>query len=95
MLRKSHTDLAIDCYGEALAIAKSWLRNLSRGRLPRAKTPRLWLTHGHSYRVRDGYVEVLGGYRLRVIGWDRRYDSYPNRDARLILKDGKLILETS
>jgi hypothetical protein len=43
----------------------------------------------------DGCVELLGGFRLRVIGWDRRYDSYSGGDARLLIKDGKLILEIS
>jgi len=63
--------------------------------MPRAKTPRLWLTHGYSYRVRDGYVEILGGFRLRIIGWDMRYDAYPNGDAILLFKDGKFILGIS
>lgn len=87
--------IAQDCYREAIAIAKSWLRNPNRGRIPRAKTLRLWLTHMQSYRIRDGYVEILGGFRLRIIGWDKRYDAYPSGDARLILKDGKFILEIS
>jgi hypothetical protein len=87
--------IAIDCYREAIAIAKSWLSNPNRGRVPRAKTPRLWLTHRYSYRIKNGYVEVLGGYRLRIVGWDRRYDDYPSGDARLLFKDGKLVLEVS
>jgi IS605 OrfB family transposase len=87
--------IAQDCYREAIAIARSWLGNPNRGRVPRAKTPRLWLTNKYSYRVRDSYVEVLGGFRLRIIGWDKRYDAYPSGDARLILKDGKFILEVS
>jgi IS605 OrfB family transposase len=87
--------VAIDCYREAIAIAKSWLNNPNRGNTPRAKTPRLWLTHKQSYRIKDGYIELLEGFRLKVIGWDRRYDNYPSGDARLIIKDGKLILEIS
>ena len=87
--------IAQDCYREAVAIAKSWLSNPNRGKVPRARTPRLWLTSGRSYRVRDGYVEILGGFRFRIIGWDRRYDSYPSGDARLLIKDGKFILEVS
>jgi len=87
--------VAQDCYREAIAIAKSWLGNPNRGRVPGAKTPRLWLTHGYSYRVRDGYVEILGGFRLRIIGWDMRYDNYPNGDAILLFKDGKFILGIS
>jgi IS605 OrfB family transposase len=84
--------IAQDCYREAIAIAKSWLGNQSRGGMPRARTPRLWLTRKYSYRVRDGYVEILGGFRLRIVGWDKRYDAYPSGDAKLILKDGKFIL---
>jgi IS605 OrfB family transposase len=87
--------IAQDCYREAIAIAKSWLSNSNRGRVPRAKTPRLWLTHGYSYRIRDGYVEVLGGYKLRIVGLDKRYDAYPSGDARLLIKDGKFVLEVS
>jgi len=87
--------VAIDCYREAMAITKSWLNNSNRGRVPRARTPRLWLTHRYSYRVRDGYVEILGGFRLRIIGWDMRYDNYPNGDAILLFKDGKFILGIS
>uniref|UniRef100_A0A7J2U377 Transposase n=1 Tax=Ignisphaera aggregans TaxID=334771 RepID=A0A7J2U377_9CREN len=87
--------VAQDCYREAIAIAKSWLSNPNRGRMPGARTPRLWLTHGYSYRVRDSYVEILGGYKLRIVGWDRRYDGYPSGDARLLFKDGKFILGIS
>jgi IS605 OrfB family transposase len=87
--------IAVDCYREAIAIAKSWLSNPNRGRVPRTRTLRIWLTNGCSYRVRDGCVEVLGGYKLRITGWDRRYDSYPNGDAILLFKDGKFILEIS
>jgi len=87
--------IAQDCYREAIAIAKSWLSNPSRGNMPRAMAPRIWLTNSYSYRVRDGYVEVLGGYKLRIIGWDSRYDNYPNREAKLVFKDGKFILVIS
>jgi hypothetical protein len=34
----------------------------------------------------------LGGYRLRIVGWDRRYDQYPNGEARLMYKEGKFFL---
>jgi len=87
--------IAQDCYREAIAIIRSWLSNPNRGRVPEARIPRLWLTHKYSYRVRDDRVEILGGFRLRVIGWDKRYDDHPSGDARLLLKDGKFILEIS
>jgi hypothetical protein len=45
-----------------------------------------------SYRIKDGYVEIIGGVRLRMIGWDGRYDNYDNKEARLIYKRDKLFL---
>ena len=87
--------IAQDCYREALAIAKSWFKNPNKGRIPTAKTPRIWLTNKLSYRVINDYVELLGGLKLRIIGWDKRYDCYPSGDARLILRNGKFILEIS
>ncbi|MCC6009563.1 MAG: hypothetical protein LM588_01005 [Fervidicoccaceae archaeon] len=87
--------IAQDCYREAIAIAKSWLNNPSRGNMPNAMAPRLWLTNKYSYRVKGGYIELLGGYRLRIIGWDKRYDVYPSGDAILLFRDGGFILEVS
>ena len=87
--------IAQDCYREAIAIAKSWLNNPSRGNIPRARTLRVWLAYRYSYRISGNHVEILGGYRLEIIGWDRRYDDYPSGDARLLFKDGKLVLEVS
>jgi len=52
----------------------------------------MWLTHEYGYRVKGGYVELIGGYRLRVIGWDRRYDDFPNREARLVFREGEFAL---
>jgi IS605 OrfB family transposase len=84
--------IAMDCYREALSIAKSWLGNPNKGTMPKAKTLRLWLTPSLSYRIKGSYVEVLGGYRLRIVGWDRRYDQYPSGEARLMYKEGKFLL---
>ena len=63
--------------------------------MPKAKTLRLWLTPKLSYRIKGNYVEVLGGYRLRIAGWDRRYDQYPSGEARLMYKEGKFFLMIS
>jgi len=84
--------IAQDCYREAIAIAKSWLRNSRRGNKPTARGLSMWLTHEQGYRVKGGYVELAGGYRLRIIGWDRRYDDFPNREARLVFRDGRFDL---
>jgi len=53
------------------------------------------LHQGSGYRIKDGYVEITGGVRLKVIGWDRRYDCYPSREARLTYKDGAMVLWVS
>jgi IS605 OrfB family transposase len=42
--------------------------------------------------LKYGYVEIIGGIRLKIIGWDRRYDEYENREARLVYREGKMIL---
>ena len=60
--------VAQDCYREAIAIAKLWLRNPRRGAVPTAKGLSMWLTHGLGHRVKGDHVELAGGYRLRVIG---------------------------
>jgi len=84
--------IAQDCYREAIAIAKSWLKNPRRGAVPTAKGLSMWLTHELGYRVKGDHVELAGSYRLRVIGWDRRYDDFPNREARLVFRDGEFTL---
>jgi IS605 OrfB family transposase len=84
--------VAQDCYREAIAVAKSWLKNPNRGRIPTVKTLRMWLTHGGGYRIKDGRVEIIGGIQLPVVGWDKRYDEYPNREARLVLRRGEMYL---
>jgi len=53
------------------------------------------LHQGSGYRIKDDYVEIMGGVRLRIIGWDRRYDCYPSGEARLTYKDGKMVLWVS
>jgi IS605 OrfB family transposase len=84
--------IAQGCYREAIAIAKSWLKNPKRGEVPTAKRLSVWLTHEQGYRIKGDSVELIGGYRLRVIGWNRKYDSYPSREARLVFRDGEFAL---
>jgi hypothetical protein len=38
---------------------------------------------GSGYRVKDIYVEIIGGIRMKIIGWDGRYDGYENGEASL------------
>jgi putative transposase len=64
---------------------------LGRGRKPRVRKLSMWLYPGQSYWIRDGYVEIAGGIKLKIIGWDRRYDEYENGEARLVYRDNKMI----
>jgi transposase len=84
--------IALDCYRDAIANAKPWRRNPHRGRRPRVKKLSMLLHHGSGYRIEDGYVEIIGGIRLKIIGLDRRYDEYGNREARLVYREGRMIL---
>ena len=37
-------------------------------------------------------MEIIGGIKLRIIGWDERYDQYENVEARLIYRGDKMML---
>jgi IS605 OrfB family transposase len=65
---------------------------LGGGRRPRVRKLSMLLHQGTGYRVKEGYVEIIGGIRLRMIGWDRRYDGYENGEARLVYRDDKMML---
>ena len=65
---------------------------LGGGRRPRVRKLNMLLHQGSGYRVKEGYVEIIGGIRLMIIGWDRRYDGYENGEARLVYRDGRMIL---
>jgi len=82
----------VDCYRDALANAKSWRNNPRKGRRPRVKKLSMLLHPGSGYRVKEGYVEITGGIRLSIIGWDRRYDGYENGEARLVYRGDRMML---
>jgi len=84
--------IAIDCYRDALTNANAWRNNPKRGKRPIVKKLSMLLHPELSYRIKDGYVEIIGGLRLRIIGWDRRYDDYENREARLVYRRDMMIL---
>jgi putative transposase len=65
---------------------------LRRGRKPRVRKLSMWLYPGQSYWIRDGYVEIAGGIKLKIMGWDRRYDEYENGEARLVYRGDKMML---
>jgi hypothetical protein len=76
--------VAINCYRDAIANANAWRNNPKKGRRPRVKKLSMLLHQDSGYRIKEGYVEIIGGIRLKIIGWDRRYDDYENGEARLV-----------
>jgi hypothetical protein len=68
-----------------LANANAWRNNPRRGRRPRVRKLSMLLHQGTGYRVKEGYVEITGGMRLSIIGWDRRYDGYENGGGKVSL----------
>jgi putative transposase len=59
---------AIDCYRDALANAKAWRNNPRKGRRPRVSKLSMLLHQGLGYRVKEGYVGIIGGVKLKIIG---------------------------
>jgi len=49
-----------------------------------AKKLSMLLHPGSGYRVKEGYIEIIGG--------DRRYDCYENGEARLVYRGDKMML---
>jgi IS605 OrfB family transposase len=84
--------IAIECYRDALANAKAWRNNPRKGRRLRVRKLSMLLHQGSGYRVKEGYVEIIGGVKLKIIGLDRGYDQYENGEARLVYRDNKMIL---
>ena len=84
--------VAVDCYRDALANAKSWRNNPRRGRIPGVRKLSMLLYQGSGYRVKEGCVEIIGGIKHRIIGWYGRYDQYENGEARLVHREGKMML---
>jgi hypothetical protein len=37
-------------------------------------------------------VKIIGGVKLKIIDWDRRYYEHENGEARLVYREGRMIL---
>jgi hypothetical protein len=57
--------VAIDCYRDALANANAWRNNSRRGRRPRVRKLSMLLHTEQSYWIKEGYIEITGGIKLR------------------------------
>jgi transposase len=84
--------VALDCYRDALANAKVWRNNPKKGKRPRVKKLSMLLHPGSGYKIKDCYMEIIGGIRLKIIDRDGRYNEYKNREARLVYREGRMIL---
>jgi IS605 OrfB family transposase len=74
---------------EATTIIRQWYGSgtLERGHRPKAKAPRLYVL-SEWYNPEQGYLELPKGLRLRELGRNRKYDSYPNAKwARLVYRE--------
>ncbi|MFZ8824845.1 MAG: hypothetical protein ACO2O0_11980 [Desulfurococcales archaeon] len=56
--------VALDCYRDALANANAWRNNPRKGRRPRVRELSMLLHQGSGYRIKDGYVEIIGGIKM-------------------------------
>jgi len=89
--------IAMDCYREAIAIAKSWLKNPRRGRRPVIKTKRMWLTPKLSYKLNlnnmTTYIVSVGN--IKITGYPsniREYLDWNIREARLVVRGSGVFL---
>jgi len=92
--------LAIDAIRQGIWIAKSWLRNPKRGRRPVIHGLWMVLTPKQSYTFKahdEVSVLTLDGrrtYKLCYVErWHGKYEGWKPKEARLVLKDGRLWLK--
>jgi len=83
--------IAQTCYREALAVVKSYIASGTSGKTPVVKSLHMWLRRD-AYRVKDGYLYVMGGYKARVIGMEQRYEEGKWKEARLVYRGGDMYL---
>ncbi|BFH73067.1 RNA-guided endonuclease TnpB family protein [Sulfurisphaera javensis] len=80
--------LAIDCYRDAIATYKGWLKNPRRGRFPIMKNISLWLTPKASYTIdlKSMKAKILG-QEVEIVGYPHNLDFYKDweiKEARLV-----------
>ena len=92
--------LAIDAIRQGIWIAKGWLRNPRRGKRPMIRG--LWMVlapkYSYTFKARDEVsVLTLDGrrtYKLCYVKrWHEHYKGWKLKEARLVLKDGRLWLK--
>jgi len=83
--------IAQECYREALAVVKSYIAKGARGKTPVVKSLHMWLRRD-AYSVKDSYLYVIGGYKAKIIGIEKRYKEGKWREARLVYRGGDMYL---
>jgi len=78
---------AVACYSQAIDIAKGWLNLPHRGDKPPIIKRLSMMLRPQCYTFKDSKVELIGGYKLTATGWDKRYDGYPNGQAKLVYNE--------
>jgi len=79
------------CYREALAVVKSYIANGGKGKTPMAKSLHMWLRRD-AYSVKDGYLYIMGGYKAKVLGTEKRYEKGERREATLVYRGDDMYL---
>jgi len=72
------SNIANACYREALAVAKSYIANGVRRKVPMVKSLHMWL-HKRVYKVEDGHLYVTSRYKAKIMGIEERYEGGSGR----------------
>ncbi|WP_338598488.1 hypothetical protein V6M85_07635 [Sulfolobus tengchongensis] len=69
--------LAQDCYRDAIAVYKSWLKNPKKGRFPILRNVSLWLTPKASYTVDFNTMTAkILGEEVKIVGYPHNLSQY-------------------
>jgi len=102
-LRKEYnlpSNIAKDCYRDALSVYKSWYNTPKKGRFPRVYKPTVWLSLKKSYNVNfeTMTVRIIRIGKLPILGYSRNlkeFMSWKIKEARLVVKDRKAFLRVT
>ncbi len=102
MLREKYqlpSKLTQDCYRDAIAVYKGWLKSPKRGRFPILKNVSLWLTPKASYTVNfNAMTARILGQEVKIIGYPRnliKYKDFQVKEARLVKREDRWYLNVT
>ncbi|WP_084019888.1 hypothetical protein [Vulcanisaeta thermophila] len=88
--------LARDCYRDAYAVYKGWVRNPKKGRFPILRKVSVWLSPGQTYKIdlknKKAMIRLGNEWiEVPIIGWPKTLEEYYRnwevREARLVIKN--------